>query len=337
MKKIVICITLILSVLFTASGQFHVRTGLEMGYTPEIQNGYVSFNTEGFYSIHKFDLGLGVGIGTTMKDGKESPYETYNRTHFIPLYVHTQYNLPFANLFVNMDMGYNFSFGEKAYEVDVMPVETLDYERQMMYVGAADYNKGLNESRNGFFLKIGFGFCPIEHLDINFYAGLSTWNKCSILNVSKLNEDGTPVYVLDGNGEKILLLDEDGCPQYYQNGYSYNINTCLYWKDVIRDYEIANNPNISEDDMWVNQLPTEGWESLVYDYVVNILGYGADLKGDPKYGEKGLYDPVYQVKYKTETEKRIYSRKLADNNHFAQGNPLRYFKIEFGVSLKYHF
>lgn len=328
---------ILFSAIITASAQFHAGIGLDVGAAPEMHNGYVSLNAEGFYSINRVDLGLGVGIGATTKDGQTGTAAAYHRTNFVPLYFHAQYNIPNTILFVNTNIGYNFSFGEKAYEVDVMPVDTKLYERPMLNVRAIDYYRGLNESRSGFFFKVGFGFSPVEHLDVYLYAGLTTWNKCSILNVTKFNEDGTPKYILDENGNKIALTDEDGRTMIYRTGYTLNNSIYSYWRNVIRDTEIANNPGIKEEDLWVNQLPKTGWETLVYDYVVNTLGYGENLKGDPAYGRKGLYDPIYDVRYKTETERKTYSQKAGDNVHFAPSNPLRYMKMEIGFSIKYSF
>lgn len=337
MKKSILFVLTSIFVTVSANAQFHAGIALDAGAAPEMNNAYVSLNAEGFYSIDRVDLDLGIGIGATTKDGQTGTVATYHRTNFVPLYFHAQYNIPNTILFVNTNIGYSFSFGEKAYELEVMPVDTKLYERQMLNVRAVDYYKGLNESRNGFFFKLGFGFIPVEHLDVYLYAGLATWNKCSILNVSKINADGTPVYQLDENGNRIELKDENGQPMIIRIGYTLNNSIYAYWKGVIRDTEIANNPDIQEEDLWVNQLPDTGWEALVYDYVVNTLGYGENLKGDPAYGRKGLYDPVYDTRYKTETERKTYSQKAGDNVHYAPSNPLRYMKMEIGFSIKYSF
>ena len=337
MKKFLLSIMFLHLAITLTNAQFHAGVALDAGVAPKMDNAYVSVNAEGLYSIHRVDLGLGVGIGTTTKEGIVGTIANYHRTQFVPLYFHAQYNIPHSLLFVNTDIGYNFSFGQKAYEEEIMPADTKHYDRVMMYVNGADYYKGLNESRDGFFFKVGFGYNLTKNLNLNVYAGLTSWNRCSILNVSKINEDGTPVYLLDENGNKIEMLNEDGVPMLIKTGYTLNSSIYAYWRGVIHDAEIAANPDIKEKDLWVNNLPESGWEEMVYDYVVNTLGYGVNLKGDPAYGRKGLYDSVFETRYRTETEQRTYSQKSDDNTCYVPSNPLRYLKFEIGFKLKYRF
>lgn len=195
MKKTLLLFSAIVLTTITYAQSFSVA--MSTAYSAPMEDGSADICFSYGQSLSStFELGVGIGVGLTFKNGtfetSLNQYETYRRTGYIPLFTCAKYTFPQnPNLHLCATAGYNIGFGKRSNTTPVLPTPNSVFTYpQTLCVSEADYGKGLNQTKNGLFLGMDFCISVTRHIDVCVHTGVSSWQKSSLLKVLKVDENG---------------------------------------------------------------------------------------------------------------------------------------------------
>lgn len=193
MKKLT---TIVSALLFAACAMAQNHPSVKLNLSPCFEkgqaNGLAEIGTAYSFGLSEaFSAGLGLGFGTTLKNGSVMEGGVpvrYLTSAYLPLSLNLTYvSGPYLKLspYIALDFGYAFAFARSANAYDISP--RTDMVTETSYISLLEYKSGISEERSGFFGKLSVGAAIrsnslfVHRTLVGLYCGAAQWKSASMI------------------------------------------------------------------------------------------------------------------------------------------------------------